>query len=76
MESFKKFYLGSDLINLLLNLKNITIIVDPNGYQSSTRTKDTHPTLYPIGKKFKYFGWEVSECNGHNTADIFKKLKK
>ena len=58
-----------------LNLKNITIIVDSNGYQSSTRTKDTHPTLYPIGKKFKYFGWEVSECNGHNTADIFKRLK-
>ena len=49
--------------------------MDSNGYQSSTRTKDTHPTLYPIGKKFKYFGWEVSECNGHNTADIFKKLK-
>ena len=58
-----------------LNLKNITIIVDSNGYQSSTRTKDTHPTLYPIGKKFKYFGWDVSECNGHSAADIFKKLK-
>ena len=40
-----------------INLKNIIIVVDNNGLQSSTWSKDTHPTLNPIDKKFKSFGW-------------------
>jgi transketolase len=59
-----------------INLKNIIIIIDSNGYQSSSKTFDTHPTLYPIKKKFEYFGWEATECNGHNSLEIYKKIKK
>ena len=59
-----------------LNLKNIVIIVDYNGFQSSTKTLDTHPTLHPIDKKFKYFGWETNTCNGHNSIDIYNKILK
>jgi transketolase len=55
-------------------LKNIILIIDNNNLQSSTKTTDTHPTLYPIGKKFASFGWNVANCNGHSSLEIEKKL--
>jgi transketolase len=63
------------LIITSLKLKNIIIVIDNNDLQSSTRATDTHPTLYPIEKKFISFGWEVKTCNGHNTKDIYSKIK-
>jgi transketolase len=62
------------LIISSLSLKNIVIIVDNNDFQSSTRTKDTHPTLYPIEDKFKAFGWDSESCNGHNSKKILEKI--
>jgi transketolase len=62
------------LIISSLSLKNIVVIVDNNDFQSSTRTKDTHPTLYPIKDKFKAFGWESETCNGHNSRKILEKI--
>ena len=55
-------------------LKNITIIIDNNNLQSSTRATDTHPTLYPIEKKFNAFGWKSTTCDGHDLKEIEKKL--
>jgi transketolase len=55
-------------------LNNIVLLVDNNNLQSSTKTTDTHPTLYPIDKKFTSFGWNVANCNGHNSLEIEKKL--
>ncbi len=55
-------------------LKNITVIIDNNNLQSSTRATDTHPTLYPIEEKLKAFGWKASSCDGHNLNEITKKL--
>ena len=57
-----------------LKLKNITVIVDNNDLQSSTRASNTHPNLYPISKKFIDFGWESEDCNGHSSKEIFKKI--
>lgn len=57
-------------------LNNITIIIDNNDLQSATKASDTHPTLYPIKDKFESFGWQCSECEGHNPKDILKKLSK
>jgi transketolase len=57
-------------------LNNITIIIDNNDLQSATKASDTHPTLYPIKDKFESFGWQCSECDGHNPKDILKKLSK
>lgn len=56
------------------NLTNIKIIIDNNDLQSSTKASDTHPTLYPIEKKFHAFGWDSSACNGHDSLEIQKKL--
>ncbi len=59
-----------------LKLKNIVIFIDNNNLQSSTKATDTHPTLYPIDKKFISFGWDAKNCNGHNSKEIFNKVKK
>jgi len=58
------------------NINNIILIVDNNGVQSGTFSKDTHPTLEPIMDKFTSFGWDVENCDGHKTFDIFTKIKK
>tara|TARA_X000000950_G_C13867726_1_gene641527 strand:- start:187 stop:954 length:768 start_codon:yes stop_codon:yes gene_type:complete len=55
-------------------LKNITIIIDNNNLQSSTKASDTHPTLYPIKQKFNAFGWKSMTCDGHDSKEIEKKL--
>ena len=57
------------------NINNIILIIDNNGIQSATRSKDTHPTLEPISKKFQSFGWDVKRCNGHNTKDIVSNIE-
>ena len=59
-----------------LKLKNIIVIIDNNDLQSSTRASDTHPNLYPIDKKFKEFGWEVSNCDGHSSKEIYTQITK
>mgnify|MGYP001380812018 CR=1 FL=1 len=58
-----------------LKLNNIIAIVDNNNLQTSSWTSDTHPTLYPIDKKFVSFGWGVAVCNGHNSNEIYNKVK-
>ena len=57
-------------------INNIIAVIDCNGLQSSTWDKDTHPSLNPIHKKFKAFGWDSENCNGHDVNNILKKLKK
>tara|TARA_Y100000389_G_scaffold194422_1_gene224389 strand:- start:132 stop:893 length:762 start_codon:yes stop_codon:yes gene_type:complete len=55
-------------------LNNIILIIDNNNLQSSTKTTDTHPSLYPIDKKLKAFGWDVKNCDGHSSQEIEKKI--
>ncbi len=55
-------------------LNNIILLIDNNNLQSSTKSTDTHPSLYPIDKKLKAFGWDVKNCNGHNSKEIEKKI--
>ena len=59
-----------------LKISNINLFIDVNGLQSSTFSKDTHPTLMPITDKLKSFGWKVGECNGHKVNDILKNHLK
>ena len=66
----------SALIISSLKLNNIIAIVDNNNLQTSSWTTDTHPTLYPIDEKFKSFGWGVAKCNGHDSNDIYNKIKR
>ena len=57
------------------NLKNITVIIDRNGYQIDGRTKDVMK-LEPLDLKWKSFGWEVEEIDGHDMGKIVEVLEK
>jgi transketolase len=46
-------------------LANLTLIVDRNGLQQGARTEDT-AALEPLADKWRAFGWEVIEVDGHD----------
>jgi transketolase len=54
-----------------LKLANIVAFVDNNDFQSLGRTSETHPSFYPLGDKFRAFGWEVMEIDGHDPQAIY-----
>jgi transketolase len=51
-------------------LNNLTVIIDRNMLQSIHSTEDTL-ALEPFADKWKSFGWDVSEVDGHNHEEIF-----
>lgn len=51
------------------NLDNLVAIVDRNGLQQGARTEDTN-RLEPLGDRWRSFGWEVVECDGHDHAAL------
>jgi transketolase len=57
-----------------LKLDNLIAAVDNNDLQSLGRTSVTHPSFYPLGDKFRAFGWEVAEVNGHDSQAIFEVI--
>jgi len=50
-------------------LSNLTVIVDYNKLQSLDSTDNTI-TLEPFADKWRSFGWNVSECDGHNHTEL------
>lgn len=59
-------------------LDNITAIVDHNGLQADGFTKEVM-NMYPMSDKWKSFGWQVEEVNGHdikNLLEVFNKKNK
>ena len=49
--------------------------IDYNKIQSYGFTKEVL-NLEPLKEKWKSFGFEVSEVNGHNIVQLYKNLKK
>lgn len=59
-------------------LDNLCVIVDNNNLQIDGQVSDVM-SPYPIGEKFKSFGFEVIEVDGHSMVDLieaFNKAKK
>ncbi len=59
-------------------LENIITFIDCNKWQATERTNDVLK-FEPIKEKWKSFGWDVLEIDGHNFKQIEKclfKLKK
>lgn len=57
-------------------LDNLTVVIDYNKYQAMD-SLDNIVSLEPLVDKWKAFGWEVKEVDGHNIAklqDIFKSI--
>jgi len=54
-------------------LDNLTVLVDANGIQGFGRTDDVLG-LEPFADKWRAFGFDVSECNGHDFAALHAGL--
>lgn len=50
-------------------LGNLTVIVDRNRLQQGAGTEETN-SLEPLGDKWRAFGWEVFEVDGHDHAAL------
>ncbi|MDQ7784125.1 MAG: transketolase [Desulfomonilaceae bacterium] len=55
-------------------LSNLVAIIDDNGQQALGKTKDILD-LRPLGDKWRAFGWEVSEVDGHDPRELERVLK-
>ena len=56
------------------NLNNLIVILDYNKIQSYGFVKEVS-NLEPVVKKWKSFGFEVKEVNGHDVNKIYKTLE-
>ncbi|WP_104804351.1 transketolase [Blautia marasmi] len=56
-----------------MHMDNLTAVVDYNHIQSGTDLNIVMP-LHPLVEKWKAFGWNVLEANGHDLDDLYSKL--
>ena len=56
-------------------LKNLQVIVDKNNFQQTGATQEIMPNDN-IGSKFKEFGWNVNQVDGHNIKELIYRLNK
>lgn len=56
------------------NLNNLAVIVDRNYIQACGKTEEI-AQLEPLAEKWRAFGWEVKEINGHDFNEIENALK-
>lgn len=54
---------------------NLIGIVDRNGLQIDGKTSDVME-LEPLSDKWKSFGWNVLECDGHNHLNFIETINK
>lgn len=52
-----------------LELDNLVAVVDRNGWQITGRTEDCAP-LEPLASRWRDFGWECVEIDGHDLAEL------
>jgi transketolase len=63
----------SALIANKFKLKNLIVVIDRNRIQSLDFTENTMP-LEPLGDKWRSFGWDVSEVDGHSIDQIHSAI--
>ncbi len=54
-------------------LANLVAVVDLNGQQALGHTKDVLD-LHPLGDRWKAFGWDVHEVDGHDREQIVRTV--
>jgi transketolase len=57
-----------------LKVHNLIAFIDNNDMQSFGFTHVTHPSFYPVVDKFRAFGWECIEVNGHDSRAIHEAV--
>ena len=56
-------------------LDNLTVILDRNRYQSTGPVSETME-IEPLQEKWRSFGWNVLEIDGHNISQILDALEE
>jgi transketolase len=56
-------------------LDRLTVIVDRNGLQQGDRTEQTM-RLEPLADRWRAFGWEVAEVDGHDISALVETLER
>ncbi|MDP9751548.1 transketolase [Thermoanaerobacter pentosaceus] len=56
-------------------LDNLTAILDYNGLQIDGKNEDVM-NIAPVKEKFKAFGWNVIEVDGHNFEELDKAIEE
>lgn len=51
-------------------LDNLLLFVDMNDFSGLERMSEAHPAVYPVVEKFRAFGWETAEPNGHDAGAV------
>src|SRR5262249_10291326 len=51
-------------------LDNLLLFVDMNDFSGLERMSEAHPAVYPVVEKFRAFGWETAEVNGHDAGAV------
>jgi transketolase len=54
-------------------LENLTVVIDCNGIQSLGRTRDVL-NLDPFADKWRSFGWDAIDVDGHNVEELLAAL--
>jgi transketolase len=54
-------------------LANLTLIIDRNRLQQGATVEETN-TLEPLADKWRAFGWEVVEVDGHDVDQLYRVL--
>ncbi len=55
------------------NLGNLCVVVDYNKWQATARSNETL-ALAPLRDKWAAFGWDAQEVDGHDVADLARRL--
>jgi transketolase len=53
-----------------LRLENLLAFVDLNDFGGLERISETHPAVFPVVEKYRAFGWEAVEVNGHDASAV------
>jgi transketolase len=56
-------------------LDNLTAFIDRNGVQIDGKTSDVME-IEPLADKWRAFGWQVVECDGHDHRQIIGSVEK
>lgn len=58
-----------------LELDNLTAFIDLNDFSGLARMSEDHKAFYPMLAKFKAFGWNAHEVDGHESGQVFAAAK-
>jgi len=51
-------------------LEDLILFVDLNDFGGLERISEHHPAVFPVAEKWRAFGWETAEVNGHDAAAV------